>query len=111
MVKNILDINHITNCGPLYPALEFQRRNIRNNRTKFTKTTDELRKELAERKNAAKLPEKKAFWELVRIVFTEQPKSFLDMLRFAQVKILLLCGLRIGEVCLLPADWKRARDY
>lgn len=111
VIRNVIDINHIANCGPLYPALALSRHNVRNRRAKFTKTTDELRKELAERKNAAKLPEKKAFWELVRIVFTEEPKSFLDMLRFAQVKILLLCGLRIGEVCLLPADWKRARDY
>jgi len=111
VVKNVIDTNHIANCGPLYPALELPRHNIRNKRAKFTKSKEELRKDLAERKSAEKLPEKRAFWELVRIVFTEQPKNFLDMLRFAQVKVLLLCGLRIGEVCLLPADWKRYRDY
>ena len=111
VVKNVIDTNHIANYGPLYPALELPRHNIRNKRAKFTKSTEQLRKDLAERKSAEKLPEKRAFWELVRIVFTEQPKSFLDMLRFAQVKVLLLCGLRIGEVCLLPADWKRFRDY
>lgn len=111
VVKNVIDTNHIANCGPIYPALELPRNNIRNKRAKFTKSTEELRKDLTERKSAEKLPEKRAFWELVRIVFTEQPKSFLDMLRFAQIKVLLLCGLRAGEVCLLPADWKRFRDY
>src|SRR5690606_1331081 len=62
-------------------------------------------------KAAARLPERRAFWELVRIAFTEQPKSFMDNLRFQQLKILFTCGLRIGEVALLPVDWRRTREY
>ena len=66
--------------------------------SKFTKSVDDLRTSLEERKHAEKLPERRAFWELVRIVFTERPKSFLDLLRFAQAKTLILSGLRDGEV-------------
>lgn len=42
-----------------------------------------LRRSLAERKSAAKLPEERAFWEFARIVFTETPRSFSDAIRFA----------------------------
>ncbi len=44
-------------------------------------------------------------------MFTETPKSFLDLLRFAQAKVLILTGLRDGECAMLPADWKRYREY
>lgn len=112
VVKVVFDANHITDVGQLYPALNhLPRIGIRGKRAKFTKSADELLTGLEKRKRAERLPEKRAFWELVRIVFTERPKSFLDMLRFAQVKIMLLCGLRAGEACLLPVDWKRTRDY
>jgi hypothetical protein len=111
-VKVVFDANHIADVGQLYPALGLlPKTGIRGKRAKFTKSADELRANLEERKNAERLPEKRAFWELMRIVFTEQPGSFLDLLRFAQVKIMLLCGLRAGEACLLPFDWKRTRDY
>jgi hypothetical protein len=66
---------------------------------------------LTERKNAGRLPGSRALWELVRIVMTEKPKTFMDAIRFAQCKLLLLCGFRIGEACMLPADWRRDREY
>jgi len=110
VVRNILDTNHLTNAGPLAPALvRDQKIHVRT--SKFIKSTDEIRSDLEERKNAEKLPERRAFWELARIVFTEQPRSFLDMLRFAQAKILILTGLRDGECVMLPADWKRYRHH
>lgn len=111
VVKVVIDAHHIADIGQLYPALALSPTGVRTKRAKFTKSADELLTDLEERKRAERLPERRAFWELVRIVFTEQPKSFLDTLRFAQVKIMLLCGLRAGEACLLPADWKRWRDY
>lgn len=113
VVKVVFDANHVADVGQLYPALShLPKTGIKGrSRAKFTKSKDELRETLEERKRAERLPEKRAFWELTRIVFTERPKSFLDLLRFAQVKVMLLCGLRIGEACLLPADWKRTRDY
>lgn len=70
-----------------------------------------LRRSLAERKSASKLPDEKAFWELVRIVFTETPLSFSDAIRFAAFKVQIILGFRIGEAALLPLDWKRWREY
>lgn len=73
--------------------------------------TGRLRNRLAERKSEAKLPEQRAFWELVRIIFTETPQTFSDAIRFAVLKLLVISGLRIGEVVLLPYDWCRWREY
>lgn len=111
LVKTLIDANHIADIGPISPALSLKRHGVREKRARYTKSMDELRSNLEERKHAEKLPERRAFWELVRIVFTEQPRSVLDLLRFAQAKVMLLCGLRVGEASLLPADWKRVREY
>ncbi|WP_085780492.1 hypothetical protein [Rhizobium sp. NXC14] len=70
-----------------------------------------LRRSLAERKSASKLPDERAFWERVRIVFTETPMSFSDAIRFAAFKVQIIMGFRIGEAALLPLDWKRWREY
>ncbi|WP_152529588.1 hypothetical protein [Aliihoeflea sp. 2WW] len=59
---------------------------------------------LDDRWDVGKLPESKAFWELIRILGEEKPRSFTDSLRFCQTKILVMTGLRITEVCLLPHD-------
>jgi len=110
VIRSILDPHHLTDTGPLAPALTRDKK-VHIRTSKFTKSLDEIRSDLAERKNAEKLPERRAFWELARIVFTETPKSFLDLLRFAQAKVLILTGLRDGECAMLPADWKRYREY
>jgi hypothetical protein len=110
VVRSVLDPNHLTDYGPLSPALERDKK-FSGRTSKFTKSTDELRSDLEERKRAEKLPEKRAFWELARIVFTETPRTFVDLLRFAQAKTLIFTGLRAGECNLLPADWKRHREY
>jgi hypothetical protein len=110
VVRSIFDPNHLIDNGPLFPSLERDKR-IHVRTAKFTKAEKDIRTDLEERKNAEKLPERRAFWELVRIVFTEKPKSFLDLLRFAQAKALILTGLRDGECTLLPADWKRFHEY
>ncbi|PIO96162.1 hypothetical protein [Pleomorphomonas carboxyditropha] len=70
-----------------------------------------LRRELAERKSTSKLPDERAFWELVRIVFTEKPRSFSDAIKFAAFKVQIIMGFRIGEAALVPLDWKRWREY
>lgn len=111
VIKETFDSNHIADIGPLYPALSVTRKAVRKNRASYTKSIDHLRSELEERKSDEKLPERRAFWELVRIVFTEKPQSFLDLLRFAQVKVMLLCGLRVGEASLLPKDWMQVHEY
>jgi hypothetical protein len=110
VVRNTLDSNHLIDSGPLFPSLERDKRTSQRI-ARFVKSEKGLRTELEERKKAEKLPERRAFWELVRIVFTEQPKTFVDLLRFAQVKILILTGFRDGESTLIPADWKRFHEY
>lgn len=44
-------------------------------------------------------------------MFTENPKTLNVALRFAMVRVLLFTGMRVGEVALLPLDWKRTRTY
>ncbi len=107
VTRNIIDHHHLATGCPLQPVSARRRRS----KTTPSEKRADPRQDLAQRKDVEKLPEARAFWELVRIVFTVPPKSFLDELRFAQVKILILCGLRIGEVCMIPTDWQRRREY
>lgn len=107
VVKYILDARHLCDHGPFHHLLKAER----GERTRPVKRGPQIRTRLDERKNDERLPELRALWELVRIVFTERPRTFSDALRFAQIKLLILCGLRVGEVCSIPADWKRVRDY
>ncbi len=103
VTRHVIDRHHLAARCPLQPVSE--------RRVSAVRKRSEPHKDLSQRKDAEKLPDARAFWELVRIVFTVHPKSFLDEIRFAQVKVLMLCGLRIGEVCLIPMDWQRKRQY
>ncbi|WP_216072592.1 hypothetical protein, partial [Acinetobacter baumannii] len=57
------------------------------------------------------MPHTKALWELVRIIFTEPPKTFSDAIRFEALKIAVVTGLRVGEWTRLPVDCLRWREY
>ncbi|RJG09054.1 hypothetical protein D3879_24910 [Pseudomonas cavernicola] len=107
VVRNIIDLNFLTDRAPLLSKLL----NSPLSRSARKPLPGDMRQKLAQRKAAEKLPERRAFWELVRIVFTEKPLTFYDELRFAQLKILVLCGLRIGEVPYIPVDWMRTYHY
>jgi hypothetical protein len=112
IAKNLFDTNHLTINSPIFPHLLSKRiNNGRDRRSKIVKSKTELLADLSQRKNQTKLPEKKAFWKLLRIIFTEKPTSYTDALRFAALKVMVITGLRVGEVVRLPADWKRTRDY
>lgn len=112
LTKVLFDTNHLADVGPIYPALTAARLQPRaTRRSKFLNSHDEIRHNLEERKRAERLPERRAFWELVRIVMTEQPLTFMDELRFAAVRIMILTGFRIGEATLLPAEWRTHRHY
>lgn len=107
VTRHVIDYNHLTVHSPLLP-----RSSKRSNEANIGRSArPDPRRELADRKSPEKLPGESAFWELVRIAFSERPKTFMDELRFAQVRLLILCGLRIGEVCLIPLEWQRAIDY
>jgi hypothetical protein len=106
LIKTVFDQNHLADAGPLYPAIATLRPGqVNNRRAKYLKSTDEIRDSLEEKKRSERLPSKRAFWELVRIVMTETPLSFMDELRFAALRLLIVTGFRIGEATLLPADW------
>jgi len=112
VVKNIIDTNHLAEASPLYPTLRIHRLPIQQNRkSRAIKTSEQLLTDLEQRKISERLPERKAFWELMRIVFTERPKTLVDALRFAAIKVMVVGELRIGKAVRLPADWKRTREY
>jgi hypothetical protein len=113
-VRTILDDQHLADtpalarfCVPL--ASDALRRG--HERVQGERANSRLRSRLSERKTAAKLPEQCAFWEMVRIIFTETPRSFSDTIRFAVLKLGVISGLRIGEIALLPHDCRRWREY
>ncbi|KRB81048.1 hypothetical protein [Noviherbaspirillum sp. Root189] len=111
IVKVVFDAHHVCDAGQMYPTLDVTRLPVRRSKSKHTMSEDELRANLEERKRAERLPERRAFWELVRIVMTEKPRTFMDELRFAAIRAMVISGFRIGEAALLPVDWKRERVY
>jgi hypothetical protein len=112
-VKTVIDAYHLSDACPLAPMIAPGRvaGPGKYRAAKFTKKAESLPDTLLARKSEEKLPEIRAFWELMRIVFTETPRTFLDAIRFSQAKMLAITGLRIGEISLLPLDWKRNIDY
>lgn len=110
VVRSLFDANHLADAGPLFPLIS-RDHHVEKRAAYFTKSKDDLRDDLEERKRAERLPERRAFWELARIVFNEKPKSFLDAIRFAITKLMILTGIRDGEAVTIPADWKRVVEY
>lgn len=94
IVKHIFDIKFLSKFCPIYPYLNIK---------KISSSTP-LSNQIDKRDSADKLPENKYFWELVRILYTEEPKSFFDFIRFSQLKLLVLTGLRISEITSLPLN-------
>ncbi|SEK12429.1 hypothetical protein [Paraburkholderia diazotrophica] len=112
IVKVVFDAQHICDAGPLYPALAVPRMKGKSAiRAKHTWSPDKLRDDLEARKRSERLPKRRAFWELTRIVMTEKPRTLMDELRFAALRTMIITGMRSGEAALLPADWKRERTY
>ena len=112
IVKVVFDAQHLCDAGQLYSSLAVPRMKMKSAiKAKHTWSQDELRTDLEARKREERLPERRAFWELTRIVMTEKPRTFMDDLRFAAIRTMIVTGFRIGEAALLPVDWKRERTY
>ena len=112
IVKVVFDAKHICDAGQLHSSLDVPRmQRWRATKAKHTWSQDELRAHLDERKRSERLPDRRAFWELTRIVMTEKPVTFVDDLKFTAIRAMIVTGLRIGEAALLPVDWKRERIY
>ncbi|MCA8161026.1 hypothetical protein [Burkholderia cepacia] len=112
VVNSIFDVQHICDVGPMYQLLAVPR--IKTSsfiKAKHIWSKEKLRDDLVSRKSDERLPSRRAFWELVRIVMTERPRTFMDELRFAAIRTLILTGMRVGEVALLPVDWRRERTH
>jgi hypothetical protein len=110
IISGVIDPLHLFDACPL-SALVSRPVFAERGRAKFAKVEAKQAKSLSDRKSEEKLPDRKAFWEIIRIVFTEHPKTLNDALRFAMIKVLLMTGLRVNEVALLPQDWRRTRSY
>lgn len=106
-VRSILDVKHLCDNGPFQGILGDV---VHPPRGKATRDPAMLSR-LEDRAAADKLPEADTLWELVDIVFTKQPQTFVDCIRFAQLRIQILCGLRVGEVCNIPAQWNVEREH
>lgn len=112
LTKILFDHNHLSDAGPLYPALSSARLTPGTQRkAKFLQSKEAMRNSLEERKRAERLPSNRAFWELVRIVMTEDPRTYMDELRFLSLRLMLVTGFRLGEAVTLPTDWRRERNY
>lgn len=113
-VRNQLDVRHVANHSPLFryctpyatatAATRHAAVESLENRANNYRRTDRQRKELSDRKASDRLPDETAFWELVRIIYTERPKTFSDALRFEQLKLAIATGMRVGETVRLPYD-------
>jgi hypothetical protein len=110
LISSLIDPLHLFNACPL-SVLVGRPVSAKKDRAKFATRESKQPDRLLERKSEGKLPDRKAFWEIIRIVFTERPKTLNDALRFAMIKVLLMTGLRINEVAFLPLDWRRTRGY
>jgi len=121
LIRSLFDKEHLANNSPLheyclpYPdsdslnaqkLVEKRKLHQGSNHNVHTK-----RSELSSRKSPERLPEANAFWELIRIVFTEPARTFTDHIRFAVLKIQIITGIRIGESVMLPLDCIRWREY
>lgn len=104
VVKNILDAKHLCRRGPFHHLIKVEP-------TGPSKRGQQVLGSLSEHKRAELLPDIRALWELVRIVFTEKPRTFIDAIRFAQIRVMFICGFRVGEVCHIPLDWCRTKEH
>ncbi len=111
LLSTVVDRLHLADASPIMGLVKRSAINRSTGRSRFYLAHDKLAKSLSERKQEAKLPDQRAFWELVRIVFTEKPRTVNDALRFAMAKVLLFTGMRVGEIALLPFEWRRSRTY
>ncbi len=106
VIRGVLDARHLCDNGPLAHVLPMRERG-----TSPGPHPVQLRASLYERRSEDKLPGNAKLWMLVDIVFTRRPLTFLDKLRFAILRVLLLCGFRVSEACSIPADWERTQQH
>jgi len=119
MIRTVVDIESLADRSPLARFCEANSnekttsaaQKVAEIKTKSNRHKQQFkRSRLTDRKNAEKLPEARAFWELVRILFSESPKFFVDAVSFELAKIALFAGARANEIASLPYECLRYRD-
>ncbi|MFS2038251.1 hypothetical protein [Agrobacterium tumefaciens] len=69
------------------------------------------RARLEDRRSGEKLPERQAFWNLLAVVLTMEPRTFSDHIRFEALRTLIVTGFRVNEAVNLPYDWQRVVEF
>lgn len=119
-VKTVFDEHHISVCSPLAAyctpygddAAKERFETMRGLQKRETShSTAAALTQLGERLDKEKLPSPEAFWELIRIIFTERPRTLSDKIRFEHFKLAIITGFRVGELVRVPADWARWREH
>lgn len=103
-ISGRIDVLHLSNFSPLQGGEKAPKVPIRDNTTEILKRLEDIPK-------PKQLPEKEAFWELAKIVFTKKPETYVDLLRFSWVKLFIACGIRLGEMELLPCTWRISKPF
>lgn len=96
--KNLIDKNFLSIFSPITISAKELLLDVKKD------SPNQILPTLDSRKHGNKLPKKEAYWELTRIVFTIEPKSYIDQIKFAQIQLMIMTGLRIGEIVKLPKD-------
>lgn len=104
VIRGVLDALHLCLNGPFAHVLP---KRVYSNPYGLI----QIRGSLEQRRSEAKLPGTDELWCLVDIVFTAAPRTFADKLRFALLRVMLLCGFRVREACSIPLDWKRFHEH
>lgn len=100
IAKDLFDTFRISKYCPIYTKLKSQKTKARR------KVLHVAKAELNDRLNAEKLPQAEEFSDLINIL-SMKAKRQVDTILFAAIKLMLILGFRVNEVCLIPLDWKR----
>jgi hypothetical protein len=99
-----IDTLHLSNHSPLQAGRKGPKTQSRDNTTAILEHLEDI-------PNPQQLPEKEAFWELAKIIFTKKPETYVDLLRFSWAKLFIACGIRLREMESLPYDWRISKSF
>jgi hypothetical protein len=121
IIRTIIDSGHLADRGPLAifcreyadpdAVIAAARVSAMRKSVNSQKRTEDQLRSLSQRKRDDRLPDERSLWELIRIVLTENPKTYADAIRFAFIKIGIVTGFRAVENTMIPCDWQRWREY
>lgn len=99
LAKNPFDVHLLSNFCPVIHKVKRPSKGVEKRKTHVAIST------LNDRLNANKLPLADEFNALVEIL-SSRPQRHVDEILFPAIKLMLIMGFRINEVCMIPAEWK-----